>query len=183
MNIGYARCSTTDQNTDLQVKALIAAGCEKTFVEHASGAQKRRPRLDEALRAVCKGDTLVVWKLDRLARSLSHLVEIAQVLEERGCNFVSVTEAINTKTPGGRLVFGIFASLAEFERELIRERVSAGVRAYIARKGHWGPGKLIGVDVAAACDGLSLSAAAAKLGVSKATVHRHLKRQQLGPPT
>lgn len=181
MNIGYARCSTSEQNTDLQVQALISAGCEKTFVENASGAEKRRPQLAQALQAVSRGDTLVVWKLDRLARSMGHLVEISQTLDQRGCNFVSLTEAINTKTPGGRLVFGIFAALAEFERELIRERVLAGVRASIARTGKWSggiPPKLAGVDVIAAADGLSLREAAAKLGVSYSSVYRALRAQR-----
>jgi DNA invertase Pin-like site-specific DNA recombinase len=179
MNIGYVRCSTTDQNTDLQEKALLTAGCERLFVERGSGADKRRPELAAALRLVTRGDTLVVWKLDRLARSMGHLVEIMETLERRGCNFVSVTEAINTKTPGGRLVFGIFAAIAEFERELIRERVTAGVRASIARRGkpHGKPPILEGVDLDKACAGLSVRQAAENLGVCYVTLYRARKRQ------
>lgn len=178
MNIGYARCSTTDQNTDLQEKALVSAGCETIYIEHASGADKARPELAAVLRRVSRGDTLVVWKLDRLARSMGHLVEIMATLEEREANFVSLTEAITTKTAAGRLVFGIFAAIAEFERALIRERITAGVRASIARNGSWGkPSKLSGIDIAAACEGKSLRAAAHELGVSYVTVYRELKRQ------
>jgi DNA invertase Pin-like site-specific DNA recombinase len=178
MIYGYARCSTQEQNTALQVQALDAAGCHKLFTEHASGGERRRPQLDKLLDAVSRGDTLVVWKLDRLARSVSHLIEIVQVLDERGVNFVSLTEAMNTATPGGRLVFHLFAALAEFERALIKERVSAGVRAAIARTGTWGRVRqLTDADIAKAAAGLTTREAGKKLGVSHTTVHRALVRQ------
>ena len=116
MDIGYARVSTQDQHPALQLDALHAAGCTKVFVEQASGAQRERPQLQAALDYARPGDTLVVWKLDRLARSLTQLIETIEGLAARDIGFRSLTEAIETTTAGGRLVFHIFASLAEFER-------------------------------------------------------------------
>jgi len=122
MEIGYARVSTQDQHPALSLDALHAAGCAKVFVEQASGAQRDRPQLQAALDYARPGDTLVVWKLDRLARSLTQLIETIELLAAREIGFRSLTEAIETTTAGGRLVFHIFASLAEFERAIIRER-------------------------------------------------------------
>lgn len=127
MLIGYARVSTQDQDPALQHDALTQAGCERLFTEKASGAQRDRPQLHAALEYMREGDTLVVWKLDRLARSLKQLVETVEDLEQRGIGFRSLTEAIDTTTSGGKLVFHIFAALAEFERALIRERTMAGL--------------------------------------------------------
>ncbi len=132
MNIGYARISTTDQSPALQLDALDAAKCEKIFEETASGVRKDRPELSKALDFMRKGDTLVVWKLDRLARSLSQLIETIEMFDERGMHFRSLTEEINTKTAGGKLVFHMMGALAQFERDLIRERTMAGLVA--ARK-------------------------------------------------
>ena len=128
MKIGYARVSTQDQSTDLQLDALRAAGCERIFSEKASGAKTDRPELARALEFARSGDTIVVWKLDRLARSMRQLITTVELLKERGIALESVTERIETATPQGKLVFGIFASLAEFERSLIRERVNAGLQ-------------------------------------------------------
>jgi DNA invertase Pin-like site-specific DNA recombinase len=133
MIIGYARVSTQDQNPELQLNALRDAGCEELFQEKATGRFRERPELTACLRSMRKGDTLVVWKLDRLARSLKDLVEIVHDLNQRGVGFRSLTEAIDTTSSGGRLVFHIFGALAEFEHSLIRERTIAGLVAARAR--------------------------------------------------
>ena len=133
MIIGYARVSTNDQNPNLQVDALEKAGAEQVFQEKFTGTLKERPELSQCLRILRQGDVLVVWKLDRLARSLKDLVEIVQGLHDRGVGFKSLTESIDTTSSGGRLVFHIFGALAEFERDLIRERTIAGLQAARAR--------------------------------------------------
>ncbi len=133
MLVGYARVSTNDQNLDLQKDALEAAGCERILTDTASGAKAERPGLTNALKECRSGDTLVVWKLDRLGRSLPHLVETVRELMARGVGFKSLQESVDTTTSGGKLIFHIFASLAEFERDLIRERTNAGLSAARAR--------------------------------------------------
>src|ERR687890_252727 len=133
MLIGYARVSTEDQNLDLQRDALETAGCEQIYTDRVSGTKARRPGLEQALSHLRAGDTLVVWRLDRLGRSLRHLIDTVTELQEKGIGFKSLTESIDTTTSGGRLVFHIFASLAEFEREIIRERTQAGLQAARAR--------------------------------------------------
>ena len=133
MIIGYARVSTQDQDPALQLDELRAASCEQVFHEKATGASRERPELGACLRTLRQGDTLVVWKLDRLARSLKDLVAIIDDLQARGIGFRSLTEAIDTTSTGGRLVFHIFGALAEFEHSLIRERTIAGLAAARAR--------------------------------------------------
>lgn len=133
MIIGYARVSTQDQNPELQLDALRKGGCEQVFQEKPAGTLRERPELAACLRTLRQGDTLVVWKLDRLARSLKDLVEIIHDLEKRGIGFRSLTESIDTTSTGGRLVFHIFGALAEFEHALIRERTLAGLSAARAR--------------------------------------------------
>jgi DNA invertase Pin-like site-specific DNA recombinase len=133
MLVGYARVSTQDQTLALQKDALEQAGCERLFTDTASGAKAERAGLEEALEYVRRGDTLVVWKLDRLGRSLRHLIETITRLHERGVGFKSVTEQIDTTTSGGKLIFHIFGALAEFERDIIRERTQAGLVAARAR--------------------------------------------------
>ena len=133
MRIGYARVSTTDQSLDLQTDALHAAGCARVFTDTVSGAKVDRPGLAAALSTCRAGDTLVVWRLDRLGRSLPHLVETVRDLDARTVGFTSLQENIDTTTSGGSLVFHSFASLAEFERDLIRERTTAGLSAARAR--------------------------------------------------
>jgi len=133
MNIGYARVSTRDQNLELQLDALHKAGCETIFQEKASGATTARPELDRLLANLRQGDTVYIYKLDRLGRSLKHLLDMVAELEFRGVGLVSLTDAINTTSAQGRLVFNLFASLAEFERELIRERTHAGLASARAR--------------------------------------------------
>jgi len=133
MKIGYARVSTYEQNLDLQKDALRQAGCEKIFVDHASGARTERPGLDQALEYIREGDVFCVWRLDRLGRSLKHLIEVVERLEKEGVGFVSLQEGFDTTTSGGKLIFQIFGALAEFERNLIRERTKAGLKAARAR--------------------------------------------------
>ncbi len=128
MIIGYARVSTQDQNPQLQRDALEEAGCEQVFEERVTGTKRERPELQACLRTLRDGDTLVVWKLDRLARSLKDLVELIHELNERGVGFRSLTEAIDTTSAGGKLVFHIFGALAEFEHSLIRVMSAADVR-------------------------------------------------------
>jgi DNA invertase Pin-like site-specific DNA recombinase len=133
MLIGYARVSTQDQTLDLQKDGLAKAGCERFFTDVASGSQTDRHGLEEALQFLRENDSLVVWKLDRLGRSLRHLIEIVTALSERKIGFKSVTENIDTTTSGGKLIFHVFGALAEFERDLIRERTQAGLAAARAR--------------------------------------------------
>lgn len=133
MKIGYARVSTQEQNLDLQRDALKAAGCTRVIEDTASGGKKDRTGLERVREQLRAGDVLVVWRLDRLGRSLKHLIELMGELEGEGIGFQSITEAIDTTTPGGKLVFHIFGALAEFERNLIRERTKAGLEAARAR--------------------------------------------------
>src|SRR6201982_2449587 len=148
MLIGYARVSTVDQNLALQRDALTEAGCAKIFTEQISGAVTDRPALHDALEFACGGDTLIVWKRDRLARSMKQLIETVETLRVRGIGFRSLTEALDTTTPQGRLVFHMFGALAEFERSLIRERTQAGPGA-ARRAGRTGgrPPKLTDDDI------------------------------------
>ena len=133
MDIGYARVSTDDQSLALQLDALKAAGCKRVFRDVASGAKTDRSGLDEAFSHLREGDTLIVWRLDRLGRSLKQLIELMNSLQEEGVGFKSLTEQIDTTTSGGKLIFHVFAALAEFERDLIRERTRAGLAAARAR--------------------------------------------------
>ncbi|MGF1525534.1 MAG: recombinase family protein, partial [Candidatus Competibacterales bacterium] len=179
MLIGYARVSTQDQNPGLQIDALKAAGCERVFEEKASGAQRERPQLMAALEYARAGDTIVVWKLDWLARSIKQLIETVEDLGERGIGFQSLTEAIDTQTAGGKLVFHIFASLAEFERSIIRERTMAGLASARARGRLGGrPSSLTDNDLQMARamlidPAITVNQVAKKLGVSPATLYRH----------
>lgn len=179
MLIGYARVSTTDQNVQLQVDALKGANCEKIFEEKASGADADRQVLLQVLSMARSGDCVVVWKLDRLARSLAKLIAIINDLEVRNIGFRSITEAIDTTTPGGRLVFHVFGALAEFERAIIRERTKAGLEAArkLGRKGGR-PKALTDSDISAAKALLSnpritAHEVARRLSVSVSTLYRH----------
>lgn len=180
MLIGYARVSTQEQNPALQHDALRAAGCEAIYTEKASGAQRDRPQLTAALAYMRKGDTLVVWKLDRLARSIRQLIETVEMLEERGIGFRSLTEAIDTTSSGGKLIFHIFAALAEFERGIIRERTNAGLAAARARGKVGGrPPSLTPADLAAAKallrdPNITFEEAARRVGVSRSALYRGL---------
>ena len=129
MKIGYARVSTKDQSLSMQVEDLKKANCNQIHKEIASGAKTARPVLDEIIRNLREGDTLVIWKLDRLGRNLRHLIDLTSTLIEKKVGLISLNDPIDTSTTQGRLIFGIFASLAEFERELIRERTQAGLKS------------------------------------------------------
>ncbi|MED0737853.1 recombinase family protein [Aneurinibacillus thermoaerophilus] len=133
MKIGYARVSTADQSLDLQLDALRKNGCEEIFTEKMSGAKDNRPELANALKALRPGDTFVVYKLDRLARSTKKLLEVTEQLKEKQVEFISIKDNIDTNTATGRLMFGMLAVLAEFERDIIRERTLAGLEAARAR--------------------------------------------------
>ena len=180
MNIGYARTSTNEQNTDLQLDALKKARCEKIFEEKASGAQRDRPQLKAALEYAREGDTIVVWKLDRLARSLKQLIETVEDLEKRNIGFQSLTESIDTTTSGGRLTFHLFAALAEFERSIIRERTRAGLDAARARGRVGGrPPALKEDDIAVAKalladPEITVKEIATRLGICVSTLYKHL---------
>lgn len=133
MNIGYARVSTQDQNLDMQIDALTRAGCEKIYEEKASGGKADRPELARMLEHLRSGDILVIWKLDRLGRSLRHLIDLIEKLKIMGVELVSIQDNVNTDTPTGKLTFAVFGALAEFERDIIRERTNAGLVAARAR--------------------------------------------------
>ena len=180
MLVGYARVSTQDQDPQLQIDALKKAGCEKLFVEKASGAQRDRPQLQAALDYMRAGDTLTVWKLDRLARSMKQLIETIEALEEKGMGFRSLTEQMDTSSPSGKLIFNIFASLAEFERSIIRERTKAGLDAARARGRTGGRKRAVTAeDIQTAeillRDGaLTVEQVAKRVGCSLATLYRYL---------
>src|SRR6476620_6760945 len=183
MEIGYARISTGEQTLDLQRDALKAADCDKVYQETASGAKADRPVLEDVLSYLRSGDTLVVWRLDRLGRSLRHLIELVAGLAERGIGFKSLTEQIDTTTPGGKLIFHIFGSLAEFERDLLRERTHAGLAAARARGRLGGrPKKLADakqLDLARtlyAGGQTDIETICRTLGISRATLYRALKQ-------
>ncbi len=187
MNVGYARVSTGDQNLDLQCDALLAAGCEadRIFTDKLSGAKDDRPGLAQALAYVRQGDTLVVWRLDRLGRSLSHLIKVTTELEHRGIGFKSLQEGIDTTTSGGKLVFHIFGALAEFERSLIRERTNAGLKAARARGRNGGRPKLLDTRKLAVAETLlndpklTVAEVAEQVGVAWSTLYTYLKRNEL----
>jgi DNA invertase Pin-like site-specific DNA recombinase len=178
--VGYARVSTWDQNPDLQVDALTEIGCTRIFTDHASGTRTDRPQLAAALDYARPGDTLVVWRLDRLGRSLRHLVETVSGFEERGIGFRSLNGDIDTTTSNGRLVFHIFCALAEFERDLLVDRTQAGLAAARARGKVAGRKPKLSADQVAVAQRLhkdgkhNISEIAKVLGVSRATIYRHL---------
>jgi DNA invertase Pin-like site-specific DNA recombinase len=179
MLIGYARVSTHDQNPALQEDALKAAGCEKIFIEKTSGSQRDRPALTAALDYMRPGDTLVACRLDRVARSTKQLIDTVETLEEQGKNFRSLNESIDTTSSGGKLIFHIFASLAEFERSIIRERTRAGLDAARARGRTGGrPPALTDKDKTAAIallrdPAITVDQVAERLGVVSSTLYRH----------
>jgi DNA invertase Pin-like site-specific DNA recombinase len=166
----------------LQKDALIKGGCQKIYEDIASGAKSSRTGLDEAL-ALREGDTLVVWKLDRLGRSLKHLIEVVTSLHEKGIGFKSLQENMDTTTPGGKLIFHVFGALAEFEREIIRERTNAGLTAARARGRKGGRPKVMDDKKVAIATSLhkdskySIDDVCKTLNVSRPTLYRHLKKQ------
>ena len=185
MNIGYARVSTNDQTLDLQFDALQAADCAQIFRDTMSGAKADRPGLSNALTHLRAGDVLVVWRLDRLGRSLKHLIDTVNELHEQSVGFKSLTENIDTTTPTGKLVFHFFGALAEFERDLIRERTLAGLQAARARGRHGGrPRALTNAAKITMARKLhadktnSIADVCNTLSISRATLYRYLKTSQ-----
>jgi len=185
MKIGYVRVSKQEQHEALQIDALKEAGCEKWFLDKITGSKAERKGLDEALAYVRPGDTFVVWKLDRAGRSLTHLIELLKDLKERGIEFVSLTEQIDTTTPGGKLIFHMMGALAEFERDLIRERTNAGLAAARARGRRGGRprklktnGKVALARQMFANKSHSIPDMCATLGISRATFYRYLKETE-----
>jgi DNA invertase Pin-like site-specific DNA recombinase len=180
MLIGYARVSTADQTLDLQKDALQQAGCTRIFTDTASGAKAERIGLDEALSHLREGDTLVVWRLDRLGRSLPHLIETITGLNNRGIGFKSITES-NTTTSAGKLIFHIFGALAEFERDIIRERTQAGLHAGRARGRLGGRPKSLTPKKAQMAEALykdknnTIDEICKTLNISRATLYRYVK--------
>jgi DNA invertase Pin-like site-specific DNA recombinase len=179
MNIGYARVSTLDQTLALQQDALSAAGCEKIFTDTASGSRTDRLGLGEAVQFARPGDTLIVWRLDRLGRSLSHLIQTVTELKERGVEFRSLQEQLDTSTSGGKLVFHFFGALAEFERDLIRERTVAGLAAARSRGRRGGrrplsPQKVRQLRTLAGDRTNKIGEICATLGISRATFYRYV---------
>ena len=181
MLIGYMRISTSDQETSLQEDALKKAGCQKIFKDVASGSIDARPGLKEAISFARSSDTLVVWRLDRLGRSLRHLIDTVRTLEDRKINFISLTESLDTSSPADRLVFHIFGALAEFERELIRGRTRAGLEAARSRGRIGGRPALMDDKRSAIAKTLmskgdsSPREVAETLGISRATLYRALQ--------
>ena len=187
MKIGYARVSTYEQNLSLQMDALEKADCEKVFHDQISGAKTKRPGLDEALTYLRKGDILVVWRLDRLGRSLKHLIETVTLLEERGIGFQSLQESIDTTTSGGRLIFHIFGALAEFERNLIQERTQAGLEAARVRGRKGGRPKSLDEKKTKLLYRLydekqhSIQEICGLIGISKSTLYAYLRKKEAVP--
>src|SRR5712692_1851546 len=187
MKIGYVRVSKQEQHEALQIDALKEAGCEKWFVDKITGSKAERKGLNEALAYLRPGDTLVVWKLDRAGRALPHLIELLKDLQGRGIEFVSLTEQIDTTTPGGKLIFHLMGALAEFERDLIRERTNAGLAAARARGRRGGRPKaflttaqLAMAKTLFADKSRSIPDICKTLGVSRSTLYRYMKMSPAG---
>lgn len=181
MKVGYIRVSKKDQNPDLQRRELEAAGCEKLFEERISSRKEDRPQLRAALDYCRAGDILVVWKLDRLGRSLRELIDLVNELREGGVEFRSLRESLDTTTPGGKLVFHVFGSVAEFERDIIRERTMAGLEAARARGRKGGRKPVMDPKKIALASKLMrdretpVSEVCEAVGVSRATIYRYVE--------
>lgn len=178
--IGYARVSTAEQDTALQTDALYKASCERIFEDTVSGAKADRPGLAAALAYLRDGDVLTVWRLDRLGRSLPHLIEVVAALDERGVGFRSLTENIDSTTPGGRLIFHVFGALGQFERDLIRERTKAGLTAAAARGRKGGRKPVVNAEKLKRAreyinEGLNVREAATRLKIGKTALYAALQ--------
>ncbi len=184
MLIGYARVSTDDQNLDLQKDALTSAGCERIMEDKISGAKAERPGLKAAIDYARKGDVLVVWRLDRLGRSLRDLIELVSMLSSRGIGLKSLHESIDTSSSSGKLIFHIFAALAEFERNLIRERTCAGLSAARARGKKGGRPKTLNSDKRKLAVKLydekqhSVGQICKMMGISKPTLYKYIETEK-----
>ena len=177
--IGYARVSTLEQEMALQLDALRTAGCDRISEDRVSGAKTDRAGLTEALAYVREGEVLITWKLDRLARSLPHLIETMSQLEKNGAGLQSLTEAIDTTTPGGRLIFHVFGALGQFERDLIRERTRAGLAAAASRGRRGGRKPVVTADKllrakALVAKGLTVREVASRLKIGKTALYEAL---------
>jgi DNA invertase Pin-like site-specific DNA recombinase len=182
MIFGYARVSTQDQNLDLQIDALKQYSVDQIFQEKMTGTKRERPQLDEMLKYLRKGDTVVVWKLDRIGRSTKHLVDLVNEFGEKGINFVSLKDGIDTSTAKGKLVFTIFAALAEFERDMISERTKAGLESARARGRNGGRPRKDEDKVKLALKmydskQYSITEIIKATGVSKTTLYRYIKKR------
>src|SRR5512135_3547015 len=182
MKVGYLRVSKQEQNEALQRDTLKEAGCEKYFSDKMTGSKFERKRLEELLAFVRPGDTVIVWKLDRLGRSLKDLIETLNLLKSRGVDFISLTESIDTTTPGGKLIFHLMGALAEFERDLIRERTNAGLAAARARGRVGGRPKRLATNGKVALarrlfadQSHSIPEICSTLGISRSTLYRYVK--------
>jgi len=181
MKIGYARVSTDDQELHLQLDALKEAGCDKIYTEKASGKSSNRPELDKALDTLRRDDIFVVWRLDRLGRSLPHLIETVNNLKERQIGFVSIAETIDTSSPAGELVFHIFGAIAQFERSLISERTKAGLAAAkrrgknVGRKPSMSPKDIRLAASMLTSDSITKTEVAKHFGVSRPTLDKAIK--------
>ena len=188
MLIGYARVSTSDQNLDLQLDALKKAGCTKIFHDTISGAKSERPGLDDALAYLRTGDTLTVWRLDRLGRSLKHLIEVINKLNKEDKEFKSLQESLDTATPTGKLIFHVLGALAEFERSLIRERTKAGLAAARTRGRIGGRPRALNAKKMALARSMlkdksnSVGDVSQALGVSRATIYNYVKEDNNPKP-
>ena len=185
MKVGYARVSTQDQNLRMQLDALKEAGCEKIFTDKQSGKDDDRPGLTKALNFVRSGDTLLVFKLDRLSRSLPSLLKIVNQLKDRGTEFTSLHEKIQTDSAGGSLIFHIFAALSQFERELISERTKIGLEAARRRGKFGGRPKVIDEELLDQIkkmysSGISVKTISKQLNISCPTIYRYLNKQKGG---
>jgi len=180
VDVGYVRVSKREQNPDLQRRELEAAGCEKIFEEKISSREQTRPQLEAAMDYCREGDVLVVWKLDRLGRSIKELIELVNELKDRGVGFRSLRESLDTTTPGGKLVFHVFAAMAEFERDVIRERTMAGLEAARARGRKGGRKPVMDERKISLASKLMrdrntpISDVCEAVGVSRATLYRYL---------
>lgn len=188
--LGYVRVSTDDQNLDLQLDALKRVGCDQVYQDHGvSGIKANRPGLEQLVEELCEGDTLVVYKLDRLGRSVQHLSDLLVHFDDKGIQFCALSEGISTKTYGGKMIFHIFAAIAEFERGLIRERTCAGLVAARQRGSKIGrPRIMTDEDVLAARQfmldaGKTFLETASEFGVSESTLQRGLRRLQMNTAT
>lgn len=187
--IGYERVSTADQNLDLQRDALTVAGCERIFTEKASGKSSDRPQLAAMLDYVRAGDQVVVWRLDRLARSVADLVDLAGRLEAAGVQLRSLQEQLDTSSAGGRLIFHVFAAVAQFERDLISERTNAGLAAARERGRRGGrptvmtPEKLAAAQALQRSGDLTIDQMARQLGIGRSTLTKHLRLAREAQPT
>ena len=188
MRIGYARVSTKDQQLGAQLASLAESGCERVFQEKVSGAKRERPELERLFQQLRRDDTVIVWKLDRLARSTRDLLEIVDAIDRAGAGFRSITEPwADTTTPAGRMVLTIFAGIAEFERELIRERTSEGRSDAMRRGVRFGPPEKLNDQQVALCarlidEGMRARDAARTFGVHRSTIYRTLERNRHGQP-